>query len=111
MAGECLSIAEKFGGKSEITDDEMAKEVLPSLNLVKQWAASMEEYALGKALNGTHYEGFKLVEGRSIRKVTDPVKLGHLLREKGLVEIYKPLELKGITDLEKLVGKKELAEI
>ena len=111
LSGKCLSIAEKFGGKSEITDYEMAKEILPSLNLVKQWAASMEEYALGKALNGTHYEGYKLVEGRSIRKVTDPVKLGHLLREKGLVEIYKPLELKGITDLEKLVGKKELAEI
>lgn len=111
LAGECLTIAEKFGGKSEITDDEMAKEVLPSLNFVKQWAASMEEYALGKALNGTHYDGFKLVEGRSVRKVTDPVRLGHILREKGLVEIYKPLELKGITDLEKLVGKKELAEM
>jgi len=111
LADDCLSIASEFSGKESISDEEMAKKVLPNLPMVKQWASAMEEYATEKAVSGTHYDGYKLVEGRSLRKVVDPQALGRKLRGAGLTDIYKPLELKSITDLEKVVGKKEFAEL
>lgn len=111
LAGECLAIASEFSGRETITDNDMAEKVLPSLSMVKQWATSMEEYALGQALGGKRYDGWKLVAGKSLRKIADPKRLGDELRRRGLNDIFKPLELKTITELEKMVGKKELAEI
>lgn len=35
------------------------------------WAGDVKEYALQKALSGTKFDGFKVVEGRSNRKYTD----------------------------------------
>jgi hypothetical protein len=35
------------------------------------WASDIKEYALQQALSGKEWHGFKLVEGRSIRKYTD----------------------------------------
>ena len=45
--------------------------ILPKIDSLTAWAGDVKEYALGKALTGTVYPGFKVVEGRSIRKYTD----------------------------------------
>lgn len=113
LAGEVMAIAEEFGGKETIGADDMAEKVLPKLATIKAWATAVEEYALAQALQGVEYKGFKLVAGRSVRKVTDAGELSKRLLEKGYAtdEVFKPLELKGITDLEKAVGKKEFAAI
>ena len=54
----------------------------------------------------------KLVEGRSKRVITDPDAAAAALIEKGFDTdaVYKPRELQTLTALEKLVGKKSLAE-
>jgi hypothetical protein len=52
-----------------------------------------------------------VVAGRSVRKITDVERAAELLTSGGYTDIYKPQELKTLTALEKLVGKKKLADI
>ena len=73
----------------------------------------MEDYALQQALAGVSYPGYKLVEGRSNRKITDDKAVIDLLSNEGYdeSEYMKPAVLCGIGDLEKLVGKKRLTAL
>ena len=83
------------------------------LPVVKQWLASMDEYTLKKALDGTHFDGYKLVEGRSVRKITNQEAVMDALDEAGFAgEAYlKPTELRSLTDLEKVIGKKRFNDL
>lgn len=80
---------------------------------LKTWAKELEEYALNEALNGQKYDGWKIVAGRSVRKITDPDGFAKVLQEKGYSaeQIYKPQQLEGITALEKIIGKKEFTAL
>ena len=51
--------------------------------------------------------------GRSIRKITDPEAVMKLLEDNGFARdtFVKPTELRTITDLEKLIGKKRFGEL
>ena len=91
-----------------LTPDQIAADILPRLDIIKSWVSSVEEYALQQALSGVSYPGFKLVEGRSVRKITDDRAVISLLAGEGYdeSEFMKPATLCGIGDLEKLVGKK-----
>lgn len=53
------------------------------------------------------------MEGRSIRKITDPERLTEALSQAGFAEaqIFRPRELVTLTALEKVVGKKRLKEL
>lgn len=95
-----------------LTDDEVAS-LLPRLSEMKKWCADIEEFALNQALSGVHYKGYKVVEGRSSRKIVDADSVQKLLIDEGFKEdeFLKPKELLSITDLEKLVGKKKFTEL
>ena len=95
-----------------LTDDEIA-DVLPRVDGVAEWIKEVKEYALQQALEGTKYQGYKVVEGTSRRKIVDEGGLAKTLMTEGYQEdaIYKPKELQTITTLEKLVGKKNFAEL
>lgn len=97
---------------SDLTEIELADLVLRA-GEIKKWLTCVEEYALSEALKGRSWEGLKLVEGRSSRKIVDTEKACELLRaaKYGDDVIFKPQELNTLTELEKRVGKKELAEI
>ena len=73
----------------------------------------MQEFALDQALKGTHYEGYKVVEGTSRRKITDESKASEALQNAGFDfdQIMTKPKLQTITALEKIVGKKEFAEL
>lgn len=111
LAEKCTCIAQENPAPGLITPEEMAADILPWLAIVKAWATSMEDYALQQALTGVSYPGYKLVEGRSNRKITDDKAVIDLLSKEGYdeSEYMKPAVLCGIGDLEKLVGKKRLA--
>ncbi len=113
LAEKSSHIAKTYENVNLISADQMAKEVLPWLSIIKSWCSSVEEYALTQALNGVNYEGYKIVEGRSIRKITDPDKVRNILMIQGYAEdaYMKPAELRTITDLEKIIGKKKFAEL
>ena len=94
----------------ELSDAEIAK-IITMGEEIKRWISSVSDYALDQALNhGVHFPGYKLVEGRSNRKITDESVVINLLDDKGFTT-DKTCRLKGITDLEDLVGKKELQEL
>lgn len=104
-----LESYEKYKGKEELKPEELA-EILEKAKDIKKWLSDVEKYALDLALKGTDIPGFKVVEGRSNRIIVDPDALAKVLIELGYSaqEIY---ELKNITTLEKLLGKKKFAEI
>lgn len=112
LANQCTQMAADYAGKI-LTAEELAKDVLPRLATVKTWLAGIEDYALQQALAGVELPGWKLVEGRSVRKITDQDGAAAALNKAGYktAEIYKPQELKTITELEKLAGKKQFAAI
>lgn len=96
-----------------ITPEELAKDVLPMVPIVKTWISGVEEFALAQALSGVQLPGWKIVEGRSIRKITDTYSVADALTKSGYTQsdIYKPVEMRTITELEKLVGKKQFAAL
>ena len=102
-----------FKRPAELDEDEIA-EVLDQADALAKWAKAVSEYALDQALNhGVHYPGFKLVEGRSNRAYTDEDKvIAALIDNTNYTE--KDIlvrKLKGITEMEKLLGKKKFGEL
>lgn len=97
--------------KQTLTDLETVS-ILRAAKDIKRWLTDLEDYALSKALDGYDWPGMKLVEGRSKRVITDPDAAAAALIDKGFDAdaVYKPRELQTLTALEKLVGKKSLAE-
>lgn len=79
---------------------------------LKKWLEAVEDYALKKALEGKKIPGWKVVAGRSVREFTDTDAAFKHIIEHGIEEemLYKrePLTL---TAVEKLMGKKEFADV
>jgi hypothetical protein len=111
LADRCTGIARSNTDTGLITPQKIASDILPWLPIIKSWVSSMEDYTLQQALSGVTYPGYKLVEGRSTRKITDENAVMSILSEHGYasVEYLKPAALLGISDLEKLIGKKRFA--
>ena len=105
-----LDLARMEFQKPPLLSDEEIGEVLAKADHLQKWAEEVNQYALEQALAGKHFEGWKLVEGRSIRKYADETKVASTLMAAGFDEamLYQR-KLNGITEMEKLVGKKKLA--
>ena len=113
LTQKCTAAATDHPAPKLLSPEELATDVLPLLATVKTWLAGVEDYALQQALSGVQLPGWKIVEGRSVRKITDQEAAAVALNKAGYktTEIYKPQELRTITELEKLVGKKQFAAI
>ena len=92
-----------------LTDAEI-EDVLAKLPDIKKWADEIQEYALAKALAGKEWAGFKLVEGRSVRKFTDEGAVVKAANAAGYHDIYKQT-LISLTEMEKLMGKAEFSKV
>lgn len=107
-----LELAEyDFCDPNLLRPDEIG-DILTKAEELQRWASDVQEYALQEALAGQHYDGWKLVEGRSVRKYADDIKVADALQAAGWPEaaLYER-KLYGITAMEKIVGKKKLAEV
>lgn len=119
-AAQCKALSEynmeiaklEFRDADLLTDDEVSF-VLERVDGLVRYAEKVKTHALEEALKGHRWPGFKVVEGRSNRKITDEAKAVKLLRGAGYADdvIYKPLEMQTITALEKLVTKKKFGEL
>lgn len=96
----------------ELLSDHEIGEILERASRLKNWVSEVEEYVLSELLSGKSVEGWKAVEGRSNRKITDIDNAFEVLKKEGYDEalLYerKPVTL---TELEKLVTKKKLEEL
>jgi len=93
-----------------LTDSEV-EDVLSLADQLSKWAADIYTYATEKAINeGKEWIGYKLVEGRSNRKYSDESAVVEAAINAGYTDIYKKTLL-GITDMEKLLGKKNFETI
>lgn len=104
----------EFADPALLTDEEIADIIKRTPKLV-EWANSIVDYAQGLAVNDNkQWPGFKLVEGISRRKWVDEEKVSNALfaRFPELAEddIFN-MKLKSITDIEKLVGKKQFSAV
>lgn len=107
LAAHTLEVSKDTTEPGLMSLDEIA-ELLPHFATIKSWISSVEEFALEAALEGDTIPGYKVVEGRSVRKISNSAEAIARLDGAGIpAENYlKPAELKTITDLEKTLTKK-----
>lgn len=112
LADYNLELAKYEFAHADILTDEEVADILSREKVFANWLKAISEYAFDEAVNNNKkWPGFKLVTGRSNRVITDPAAAGKALQDKGFKDIYKPQEMKGITELEKLTGKKKFGEL
>lgn len=100
---------EEHGPTKALTLDEIG-DLLKKADMFTDWLSSVKQHAMQAALEGKTVKGWKLVEGRSVRTITDEEEAVKRLSELGFTEdSLKNHKLKGIGDLEKMVGKRPLA--
>ena len=98
----------EFDDPNLLSDEEIA-EILGKVDQFISWANDVKDYALEQALSGKHYDGFKVVEGRSTRKYTDETKVAEIVSSAG----YDPYDkkLKGITAMTSELGRTKFNEL
>lgn len=100
----------EFQSPALLSDEEVA-EVMEKADELSKWASDVMAYAQAEAIeNGKHWNGYKLVEGRSVRKFSDEAKVEAAAKEAGYTDIYNK-SLITLTAFEKLMGKEAFAEI
>lgn len=93
-----------------LTDAEI-EEILSIIPDLTKWANEITTYATDAAVNhGKEWNGFKVVEGRSVRKYRDEDKVAETAKEHGYTDIYRQ-SLITLTEMQKLMGKTEFEEI
>jgi len=110
-AAEKMKLAQQeFPLPPLLTDEEIAG-VLHQLPDMIKWANEIMSYATGEAVShGKEWPGFKLVEGRSVRKYANEDDVANAAKEAGYTDIYEH-KIITITAMEKLMGKKKFNEI
>jgi len=110
-AEEYLKLAQMEFAEPALLSDEEIAEVLLKADALKKWAEEIYAYAQNEAVvNHRQWPGFKLVLGRSNRKYTDEGEVAEAAKKAGYTDIFKT-SLIGITEMEKLMGKKVFNEI
>ena len=110
-AEEKLALARyEFAQPPLLTDAEI-EEILSKLDDLTRWAEEIKAYAQDAALNhGKQWHGYKVVEGRSVRKYSDEAAVIEAANAAGYHDIFRK-SLLPITEMEKLMGKQEFAEV
>ena len=110
-AEEKLKLAQtEFRMPPLLTDAEI-EDILAVLPDLTKWANEIAAYALDAALNhGKEWNGFKVVEGRSVRKYRDEAAIAEAAKEAGYKDIYRQ-SLIPLTEMQRLMGKDRFEEI
>lgn len=90
----------------ELLSDDEVRVIMDNAPLIKKFIDSVEGYVKTKLELGHTFPGYKLVEGRSVRKYTDKAQEYF----KGSPEFWET-KLLPMGKVEKMVGKKEFAAL
>lgn len=110
-AEENLALQKLDYAPPDLLDPEELGDILQRGKALESWVKDVEDYCFHQALAGEKIDGWKIVEGRSVRKYKDELAVAEKLREAGYDDamLYER-KLLGLTAMEKLVGKKKLTE-
>lgn len=102
------AILADFDEKPEplLLSDEEIVDLIGKIDTYKSWIESVNKYVYDRAIQGHKWEGYKLVAGRTSRVIKDEAKIRQALLNEFLEDEVLNIKLKGIGDLEKLLGKK-----
>lgn len=102
------AILADFDEKPEplLLSDEEVTDLIAKIDTYKSWIESVNKYVYDRAIQGHKWKGYKLVAGRSSRVIKDEAKIRQALLNEFLEDEVLNIKLKGIGDLEKLLGKK-----
>lgn len=110
-AEEKLKLAQMEFKLPPLLLDSEIEEVLSKLSDLTKWANEIIAYATDAAVNhGKEWHGFKVVEGRSIRKYKDEEAVAEVAKANGYKDIYRQ-SLITLTEMQKLMGKKKFEQI
>ena len=110
-AEEKLKLAQSEFRLPPLLTDAEIKESLSIIPDLTKWANEITAYATDAAVNhGKEWDGFKVVEGRSVRKYRDEAKVAETAMEHGYTDIYRQ-SLIPMTEMQKLMGKSKFEEI
>ncbi len=112
LMDEALDKATDQIRKPPLLSNEEVASILKRAQFLKDWVGKLEAYALGELLKGQDVPGWKLVEGRSNRELTNPDQVFAGLMAAGYEEavLYtkKPIPL---GELEKLIPKEQRGKL
>ncbi len=104
-AEENLKLAQHEFKEPPLLSDEEIEELLAIIPDLTKWAKEITAYAIEAAIShGKEWKGFKLVEGRSIRKYKDEATVAEAAKAAGYKDIYRQ-SLITLTEMQKLMGK------
>ena len=110
-AEEKLRLARQEFKMPPLLADSEIEEVLTILPDLTKWADGILAYATDAAVNhGKEWNGFKVVEGRSVRKYKDEELVAQAAKDHGYTDIYRQ-SLITMTEMQKLMGKKQFDQI
>lgn len=110
-AEEKLRLAQQEFKMPPLLADSEIEEVLTILPDLTKWADGILAYATDAAVNhGKEWNGFKVVEGRSVRKYKDEELVAQAAKDHGYTDIYRQ-SLITMTEMQKLMGKKQFDQI
>lgn len=110
-AEEKLKLAQSEFRLPPILTDAEIEEILAIIPDLTKWANEITAYATDAAVNhGKEWDGFKVVEGRSVRKYRDEAKVAETAKEHGYTDIYRQ-SLIPMTEMQKLMSKSKFEEI
>lgn len=107
LAQRNIALAKHEFKEPQLLTEKQLIDVYKQIPMLVDWANSVGEFLLNKALAGEKVEGYKLVEASSRRRWTSEEDVQAKLKKEGYTEEqFNTIKLKGISDIEKLVGKK-----
>lgn len=110
-AEEKLKLAQSEFKLPPLLTDAEIEEVLAKLTDLTKWANEIISYATDAAVNhGKEWHGFKIVEGRSVRKYKDEDAVAEAAKANGYKDIYRQ-SLITLTEMQKLMGKAKFEKI
>ena len=99
----------QFKNPDILSPEEIAA-IIPYAEALASWSKGVKDYALAHAVDGEAFPGYKLVQGRSNRKITDDHAAIEALLKAG-ADLDKIVRLRSLTDLEGYLSKDVVSKV
>lgn len=112
LADYSLEIIDKDVLDPQLVNTVELGSILEKIPTVEHWIKAIKEHSINQVLAGKYIPGWKLVEGRSLRKYTNDIDVINALHNAGYEDaVIFEKKLYGITAMEKNLGKKKFGEV